>query len=231
MASTSGRKKTTSSGRRNTSNRNSGRKGGTQRTRTNEERLISNEVLLLITLAVGALLFLCNFGIIGPVGDAISKVMFGIFGLTAYIAPVFVFLAVAFGISNQGNFRATMKLTAAVILFVAVGVIVELFADTIKSMDTYSITALYEYAATNKSGGGVIGGSLAYGLYSLLDMAGTVLVVIVVVIICFVLITGKSVVKSVSENSKKVYHTAKDDAQYRREQVEIRRAEQMKKKE
>ncbi len=231
MASTSGRKKTTSSGRRNTSNRNPGRKTSTQRTRTNEERLISNEVLLLITLAVGALLFLCNFGIIGPVGDSISKVMFGIFGLTAYIAPVFVFLAVAFGISNQGNFRATMKLTAAVILFIAVGAIVELFADTIKSMDTYSITALYEYAATNKSGGGVIGGSVAYGLYSLLDMAGTILVIIVVVIICFVLITGKSVVKSVSENSKKVYHTAKDDAQYRREQAEIRRAEQLKKKE
>ena len=231
MASTSGRKKTTSSGRRNTSNRNSGRKGSAQRTRTNEERLISNEVLLLITLAVGALLFLCNFGIIGPVGDAISKVMFGIFGLTAYIAPVFVFLAIAFGISNQGNFRATMKLTAAVILFVAVGVIVELFADTIKNMDSYSITALYEYASANRKGGGVLGGTVAYGLYSLLDMAGTILVVLVVMIICFVLITGKSVVKSVSENSKKVYHTAKDDAQYRREQAELRRAEQLKKKE
>ena len=231
MASTSGRKKTTSSGRRNTSNRNSGRKRATQRTRTNEERLISNEVLLLITLAVGALLFLCNFGIIGPVGDAISKVMFGIFGLTAYIAPVFVFLTIAFGISNQGNFRATMKLTAAIILFVAAGVIVELFADTIKSMDSYSVTALYEYAAGNRKGGGVIGGSVAYGLYNLLDMAGTILVVLVVVIICFVLITGKSVVKSVSENSKKVYHTAKDDAQYRREQAEIRRAEQLKRKE
>jgi len=231
MASTSGRKKTTSSGRRNTSNRNSGRKGSAQRTRTNEERLISNEVLLLITLAVGALLFLCNFGIIGPVGDAISKVMFGIFGLTAYIAPVFVFLAIAFGISNQGNFRATMKLTAAVILFVAVGVIVELFADTIKNMDSYSITALYEYASANRKGGGVLGGTVAYGLYSLLDMAGTILVVLVVMVICFVLITGKSVVKSVSENSKKVYHTAKDDAQYRKEQAELRRAEQLKKKE
>ena len=231
MASTSGRKKTTSSGRRNTSNRNSGRRTGTQRTRTNEERLISNEVLLIITLAVGALLFLCNFGIIGPFGDAVSSVMFGIFGLTAYIAPIFIFLAVAFGISNQGNFRATMKLTAAVILFVAAGVIVELFADTIKTMDTYSVKVLYEYASANRNGGGVIGGSVAYGLYNLLDMAGTILIVLVVIIICFVLITGKSVVKSVSENSKKVYHTAKDDAQYRREQAEIRRAEQLKKRE
>ena len=230
MASTSGRKKTASSGRRNTSNRKSGRSNNSQRTRTNEERLISNEVLLIITLAVGALLFLCNFGLIGPVGDAISKVMFGIFGLTAYIAPIFIFLAIAFGISNQGNFRATMKLTAAVILFLAVGVIVELFADNLQNMDAYSLSVFYKYASSNKAGGGVIAGSIAYALYSLLDMVGTILVVFVIMVICFVLITGKSVVKSVNETSKKVYHTAKDDAQFRREQAELRRQEQLKKK-
>jgi len=230
MASTSGRKKTTSSGRRNTSNRKSGNGSNSQRTRTNEERLISNEVLLIITLAVGALLFLCNFGLIGPVGDAISKVMFGIFGLTAYIAPIFIFLAIAFGISNQGNFRATMKLTAAVILFLAIGVIVELFADNLQNMDTYSLSVFYKYASNNKAGGGVIAGSIAYALYSLLDMVGTILVVFVIMVICFVLITGKSVVKSVNETSKKVYHTAKDDAQYRREQAELRRQEQIKRK-
>ncbi len=234
MASTSGRKKTTSSGRKNTSGRGRNTKGRTStasRTRTNEERLISNEVLLIITLAIGILLFLCNFGIIGPVGDSISKVMFGIFGLMAYIAPVFVFLAVAFGISNQGNFRAAMKLTAAVILFITIGMIIELFTGNLQNMTEYSIKAFYEYASENKGGGGVIAGSLAYGLFSLLDMAGTILVLIVVMIICFVLITGKSVVKTVSEGSQKVYHTAKDDAAYRREQADIRRKEMQKRRE
>ena len=230
MASTSGRKKTTSSGRRNTSNKKSGRSNSSSRTRTNEERLISNEVLLIITLAVGMLLFLCNFGLIGPVGDAISKFMFGIFGLTAYIAPVFIFLAIAFGISNQGNFRAMMKLSAAVILFLAIGVITELFAGNLSTMETYSLSAFYKYSSTNKAGGGILAGSVAYGLYSLLDLIGTILVIFVIMIICFVLITGKSVVKSVSESSKKVYNTAKDDAQYRREQAQLRKQEQIKKK-
>ena len=233
MASTSGRKKTTSSGRKNTSGRgrNTKSKTASSRARTNEERLISNEVLLILTLAVGVLLFLCNFGIIGPVGDSISRIMFGIFGLMAYIAPVFVFLAVAFGISNQGNFRATMKLTAAVILFFALGMTIELFAGNLQNMAEYSIKAFYEYAAENKGGGGIIAGSLVYGLYSLLDMAGTVLVLIVMIIICFVLITGKSFVKTVSEGSQKVYHTAKDDAVYRREQADIRRKEMQKRRE
>lgn len=232
MASTSGRKKTTSSGRKNTSGRRqSSRSTQSSRVRTNEERLISNEVLLIITLAVGILLFLCNFGIIGPVGDAISSFMFGIFGLMAYVAPVFVFLAVAFGISNQGNFRAAMKLTAAVILFLTLGMIFELFAGNLQNIQEYSIKAFYEFASEHKSGGGVISGSLAYGLYKLLDIVGTVLVLIVVMIICFVLITGKSFVKTVSEGSQKVYYTAKDDAAYRREQADIRRKELQKRRE
>ena len=233
MASTSGRRKTTSSGRKNTSGRgrNTKSKATANYTRTNEERLISNEVLLILTLAFGILLFLCNFGIIGPVGDSISKLMFGIFGLLAYIAPIFVFLAVAFGISNQGNFRAAMKLTAAVILFFTIGMIVELFAGNLQDMSEYSIKTFYEYASENKGGGGVIAGSLAYVLYSLLDMAGTVFVLIVIMVICFVLITGKSVVKTVSEGSQKVYHTAKDDAVYRREQADIRRKEMQKRRE
>lgn len=227
MASTSGRKKTASSGRKNTTGRGSSTKGRStsSRTRTNEERLISNEVLLILTLAVGVLLFLCNFGIIGPVGDSISGVMFGIFGFLAYIAPVFVFLAVAFGISNQGNFRAGMKLTASIILFFTVGMLIELITGNLREMTEYSIRAFYEFSSQNKSGGGVIAGSMAYGIYHLLDMAGTVLVLIVLMIICFVLITGKSVVKSVSVSSQKVYHTAKDDAAYRREQADIRRKE------
>ena len=142
MASTSGRRKTTSSGRKNAGNRRS----NTKRGRTNEERLISNEVLLILAFSVGVLLFLCNFGIVGPVGDSVSSVMFGIFGLMAYIAPVFIFLAIAFGISNQGNFRAAMKLTAAVILFLAIGMICELFSGNLQSMDTYSIKELYDFS-------------------------------------------------------------------------------------
>jgi len=232
MASTSGRRRTTSSGRKNTSGRKAAsRSKNNNRTRTNEERLISNEVLLILTLAVGVLLFLCNFGIIGPVGDAISGVMFGIFGLLSYIAPVFVFLAVAFGISNQGNSRAVTKLVAAVVLFFTIGMVIELFSGNLQTMSEYSMMDLYKYASEHKSGGGIISGSLAYALYSLLDMAGTILVLIVIMVICFVLITGKSVVKTVSEGSQKVYYTAKDDAAYRREQADIRRKEQMKRRE
>ncbi|MDD6202674.1 MAG: DNA translocase FtsK [Lachnospiraceae bacterium] len=216
MSTTSGRKRTTSSGRRKTT---------TKKKRTDQERLISNEVLLIFIFAIGVFLFLCNFGIIGPVGDTISSVMFGIFGLLAYIAPIFVFVAMAFGISNQGNTSAIVKLGAAVTLFFTVGVILELSSGILKEMEQYSILELYHFSAQGKSGGGVIAGSLAYLLYHFLDMAGSVLVIIVIVLICMVIITGKSFIKGMREGTKKVYSTAKDDAEYRKEQAAIRREE------
>lgn len=214
MATSSGRKKTNT------------RKKTQTRKRTDEERLISNEVLLLFAFAAGVLLFLCNFGIIGPVGDTISKVMFGIFGLTAYAAPILIFIAITFGISNQGNSIALIKLIAAIILFFCIGIILELAGGFLSDMPEYSAKMIYQNSADTKKGGGVIAGSIAYLMYHFLDMAGSVLIVIVLILICVVIITGKSLIGGVKESGKKVYATARDDVAYRRELASKRREEQ-----
>lgn len=217
----------TGSGKRrtNTTKKKSTGKKPQTRQRTDEERFISNEVLLIIVFALGVLLFLCNFGIIGPVGDTVSTVMFGIFGLMAYVAPILIFIAMAFGISNQGNNIAILKMVAAIVAFFMIGVILELACGILNGMETYSAIELYKHSAENRTGGGILAGSLAYLMYHFLDMAGTILVLIVVFLICIVIITGKSLIAGVKENSKKVYSTAKEDAQYRKELAAKRREE------
>ena len=45
---------------------------------------IKSEVILIALFALCVFLFLCNFGMIGVMGNAISGVMFGFFGFTAY---------------------------------------------------------------------------------------------------------------------------------------------------
>ena len=77
---------------------------------------IRNEILLIVLAALALILFLCNFGIVGTAGNIVSDVMFGIFGLTAYIAPVIIFLMIAFGMSNIGSRIANRKLVAGPIL-------------------------------------------------------------------------------------------------------------------
>ena len=114
MASTAskGRKKTPAKTGRG------GAKGGKQKTtrkpsaaELQAQSAITSEIILIGVLALTILLFLCNFGVIGVIGNQISRVMFGIFGTMAYALPVLAFIAIAFGISNQGNRIASMKLT------------------------------------------------------------------------------------------------------------------------
>ena len=190
-----------------------------------EERAIANEILLIAVFALCILLFLCNFGVIGPVGNAVSSVMFGIFGMVAYVVPVLVFVGLAFRISNRGNFFASLKIAAGILLFLLIGVALELIGGQAASMESYSVTAFYTAGADTKMGGGVLSGSLAWILEHFLGMVGAVLLVIVLSIICLVVVTEKSFVGGVKTGGRRVYESAREDAMARRERARQRRQE------
>ena len=105
MASSSG-KRTSSSGRTRKSTTSSRSR---QAQRSAQDSELFHEIGLIVLFVAMLILFCCNFGIIGPVGNAISGVLFGIFGFTAYIAPIVIFLAVAFWFANEGNPTAVRK--------------------------------------------------------------------------------------------------------------------------
>lgn len=186
---------------------------------------IRNEILLIGLLALAVILFLCNFGVVGKAGNAVSDVMFGIFGLPAYIAPIIIFLAVAFGLSNMGNTIATRKLVAGAVLFLMVSMSCELFGTDPGAAEGYQIKEIYTRCSENHNGGGVIAGSLAYVSYQFLGMVGTVLAIIVLGIICLVIVTEKSFIGGVTRQGRKVYERSVEDAAYRREKAAKRRSE------
>ncbi len=239
MASNQGRnqssakRKTTNTNRSSTNRSTNQRRTQTKRTNTGRGRnqaepmdaAIRNEILLIGLFAVAVILFLCNFGIVGKVGDAASDIMFGIFGLTAYIAPILIFLAVAFGLSNTGNNIAARKLVAGAVLFLMIGMICELFGTELSAADSYQVREIYERCSGNHNGGGIIAGSAAYVSYQFLGMVGTVLAIIVLSIICFVIVTDKSFIGGVTRQGRKVYERSVEDAAYRRERAMQRRNE------
>lgn len=238
MASTSGsrsgagKKNTSSSSRTRSSSNNKSKTSKTnsksrsqQTIRTEEESAITNEIILIGVFALSILLFLCNFGIIGPVGNAVSHVMFGIFGMMAYVVPVLIFLGIAFGISNKGNMFAAFKIAAAVLLILLIGVVLELIGGQVPSMEKYSVELLYTVSADSKAGGGVLAGSLAYLLNHFMGMVGAVLLVIVLAIICLVVITEKSFVSGVRVGGRKVYESAREETRVRKERAQKRKEE------
>ena len=187
---------------------------------------IRNEIILIGLLAVAVVLFLCNFGVIGVAGDQISHVMFGIFGLLAYIVPIAFFVMIAFGMVNSGNSIATRKLIAGVILFLLIGSVFDLFTGRPSLAESYQIREIYTGCSENKNGGGVIAGTLAYLMYHFLGLVGSVLAILVGAVICIVVITDKSFVTGVRKGSQKVYERTREDARYRKERARIRREEQ-----
>lgn len=197
-----------------------------ERVYTEQETELFHEISLILFFAVAVVLFLCNFGILGPVGKGISSILFGLFGLPAYAFSILLFLAIAFFSANGGSSAAVRKIVAGAILFCMAGVICELIAGDPDIMkESYSIKALYQFSSVEHTGGGALFGSLAYLLLHFLDTIGTVLVVLIVCLISVILLTEKSFVKGVKNGSKRVVELSREDAQRRKELMESRREE------
>lgn len=216
-----------SSGKRTTNSRSTGRSGRSNAARRGEpmDIAIRNEIILIAFLALSVILFLCNFGIVGKIGDAVSTFMFGVFGLMAYVMPVILFLAIAFGMSNVGNNIATRKLVAGIILIFIASMIFELMSAGYTEADTYQFNEIYQRCSEKRNGGGILAGSAAFALYNLLGMVGTVLAMIVIGLICAVIVTDRSFLNGVASQGRKVYERSVEDAAYRRERSRERREE------
>ena len=96
--------------------KNTSRKRNKKQTKKKQDSqsFLKDEIIILSALAASILLLISNFGIGGFVGDAVSSVLFGLFGTIAYIIPILLFTGIAFVISNKGNSIAYIKTVAGV---------------------------------------------------------------------------------------------------------------------
>lgn len=227
MANSSGKKKSTS---RQRSRKTTNSKNTTNRKQSavdyRKESEMFHEIGLIIFFIAMVILFLCNFGLIGQVGNAIRDIMFGIFGLTAYIAPIALFLGVSFWYANSGNPHAIRKLVSAIFLLLMVGVLCDMFAKNASNLTEYQVEVLYENCKTNRNGGGVIAGSIHYLLNKYLGFVGTVLIVVLCAAVSFILMTEKSLISGVRDGGSRMLEKGREDSLRRKEYAQERRAQQ-----
>ena len=224
MASGSGSRKTAGGQRKkNTTGKSSPNR---KQQYSSQDSAIFHEISLILFFALAVLLFLCNFGIIGSFGNLLSDVMFGLFGLMAYIAPVAAYLAYAFGTANIGSSAAKRKIIAGTILFFLFGILFELMSGSMSPDAEYNILNIYGTCSEGRKGGGIISGSLAFLLYHFMDMVGAVLVVLVFIAVCIVLLTEKSLIGGFRNSSKRMMELSRGDMERRKELAEERRRAQ-----
>lgn len=192
-------------------------------TKKNQENtVLRSEILILGMLAVCIFLLISNFGLGGLIGDILSALMFGIFGWMAYLIPVLIFGITAFLISNKGNKHAYIKTVAAIVFVIVATAILELVVNSY-----HPGTELMEYyrqASIGKEAGGLLGGVMITILCPAIGVAGTYIVLILLMIICIILITEKSLLKPLGQRSKRIY----DDARTRRQSAVERSAREKK---
>lgn len=177
------------------------------------------EIILWVIIAVSALLFISNFGVGGVVGDAVSKFLFGIFGVVAYVFPIILIVGCFFMVSNNGNMFAVMKVIAGALFTVFICMFMALITsgDAIRN----PIEA-YNYSAESKFGGGIIGGILSYYISMAFGVVGTYIIDVIALIVCMVLITEKSAIQGFKDGGKKVYSSAKESNERYKEYKRIR---------
>ncbi len=226
--------------RGNSTRRSTGRSSGSKSTSSRKKNVREEELdyslkseLIVIGMAfLTIFLFLCNFGVCGALGSAVSGVLFGLFGITAYIAPLVVLAAVVVGVANFGSNAAIRKIVAGIVLFFVIGMLAELLTGRPQSSDSYMIKEIFEQASEHKNGGGVFAGSLAYVSYKYLSLAGTALLLLLIGIASIVVVTQQSFVGGLKKGGRKLIDKTRQEAdnyreyaERRREKMEARRAE------
>lgn len=203
--------------------KNTARKRNKKQTKKKQDSqsFLKDEIIILSTLAAGILLLISNFGIGGFVGDAVSSVLFGLFGSIAYVIPILLFVGIAFVVSNKGNSIAYIKTAAGAGFTLMVCTLFELIMNEYTSGKT--LVTYYKISSLHKDGGGFFGGMFVKALCPAIGVVGTYVVVIILCIICLVVITEKSFIRGVKKGGKKAYSSAKADAKKRKEQAVQRR--------
>jgi len=201
--------------KKQSTNNNNKKTNSSPKKTTKNNDFLWREISIIVFIALGIFLMLSYFGLCGPIGDGASKIMFGIFGITAYITPILISIIVGFVLSNKGNTKVYIKCGAGVILYIMTCTIIQSFIFK----EAQSFAGVYKTCASKK-GGGVLGALLLKLLYPALKMPGTYIFIIVFVLISIVILTEKSLVGAVKHKGEEIYNSAKEGAARRREETE-----------
>lgn len=182
---------------------------------------LRDEIVFLIALACAIILLLSNFNMAGIVGRSIKWFMFGLFGIAAYIVPVIIAVSIMFMLANK-DIIGVMKIKAAMAYVLSV-IVAALWQRVTNVPDIKEPVGTYfTYCSEYKTGGGLFGGILCKMLNPL-GMAGSLVILIILAIICIIVITEKSFIKGIRNGGERIVSEArKDYSEYKEHSNRVR---------
>ncbi len=187
---------------------------------------LRDEIILLLAFACTIILMLSNFNMAGTVGQSIKWLMFGLFGIAAYVVPFIVAGSIIFMLANK-DMVGVMRVKAAAVY--ALSVIAAAVWQRITNVPDIgeSVGTYFGYCSEHKTGGGLFGGILCK-LLSPLGIAGTMVILIILAIICVILITEKSFIGGIRNGGQRFVKEAREDySAYKQHSSMVRRDEEL----
>lgn len=185
-----------------TQKRTSGQTSKNKNTRTISKKkkqpkyYISNELTIISLIIIEILLALSNFGFCGTIGKFLSFTTFGLFGMINYIIPLILFgITIYLVVTEKKDVFIPKIVSLASLIFLICGLIQTIDAPVIDQ----KISLYYFNSASDKDGGGLIGGIIYKYLSSLIGGPLTIALIIISIIICIAIIMGRSIKEDIEE--------------------------------
>ncbi len=155
---------------------------------------------------------------LGIFGFWVCQVMFGVFGPAAYLIPVILACFVIFWKNYNSRDFVAINAVIAFLTSVVLSALLHTFIHMGGGVAAFTsdVGLLFEEGASS-AGGGVVGGILAFALTAMLNIGGTIFVLIAVLIPMVTFLVGTTPVAVVSLIAGKVKESMEKSAEERRE--------------
>ena len=174
---------------------------------------------------------------LGYVGYYLCEVIFGILGPAAYAIPLVLFNLAIFWKTYKENDKSSIKITLTVCTIIVTSALLHVFLN-ISDMETlYGFVEMYEIGAA-RTGGGILGGYIAWGLAKIgkVPLAIFLLIVTLIPLILFLVGTHpQAMIDKISayvkvQRQKAAAEKAKREEDEKYEQMKAQKEEQKRQK-
>ena len=220
--------KRTSPARNKTDTRQAAAREKAIQIRAQKEREIRMDVALICLLVMTAFVFLSLLGFGGSVGRTLSNILFGFFGIGAWILPAYVFIYCLLVLSKKGGRDRFRRMMALLLLIFVIQTAAHLklhFYGTKLIEAPFDPLAVFNSCMKNHAGGGIPGGAFAWFLNRAFGpVVGTVLLAglgVIGIVLAFQLpLTGmmRKLIETRKEEDRPGYFEQR--AQYRQMRLE-----------
>ena len=159
------------------------------------EREVRMTIALVVMLIAMAFIYMSLSGFGGSVGAALGKILYGLFGIGAWLLPVWLFAFCSFLLFQKGGRNMPVRLLASALLILIIQSVGHLYlhlSGAISLDVPFDVKAAFRLCAETCLGGGIPGGWFSNLMYRAFGVTGSWLVYVGFLLIALMLFFQRS---------------------------------------